>query len=153
MTTLDEILAALGDIDPQSLRSEVAQLRAIEAWAMRQLDVDYKIGDRVRIDSPYPAQAGGGWEHYREALAPGRTGMVEEINFNRFRDRWYALVAMDRTWSVHHDETGTTRYWNGPASETPEGYTPPSKYDQQLHPDGKIKRFSMDVTWLAAEQP
>jgi len=155
VSAFDDTLAALEGISLQRLRAEVYNLRAIKAWALDQLAVDFKPGDRVTITSPKPSETGGGWSHYREALAPGRTGSAGEITFNEHANRWQCLVGMDRTWSVHCEERygapdTYTRYWFGPVGETPDGHEPPSGYDQERHPEGQIKYFAMDVAWLAS---
>jgi hypothetical protein len=156
VTDLDEALAALAKINQQGLRAEIDNLRAIKTWALAQLGVDFKPGDRVVITSHEPSTTGGGWHHYREALAPGQTGIAGEITFNAHANRWQCLVGMDRSWSVHERQTFPpaadpiiTRYWNGPADETPDGYEPPNAYDREPHPIGKIKHFAMDVRWIA----
>lgn len=153
---IDQLVTALEATNMQQLRAEMANLRAVKAWALAQLDIDFHVGDRVVITSPEPSQVGGGWHHYREALAVGQTGIAGEITFNEARGIWQCLVGMDRTWSVHERETWpppaspvVTRYWNGPADETPEGFEPPRAYDREHHPNGKIKRFAMNVAWLA----
>lgn len=153
MTAVEDTVAAIKGLDLQALQSEVNELRAIREWALAQLDVDFTTGDRVVITSLRPSQVGGGWEVYREALAVGQTGIAGKIYFNQNSKRWQVLVGMDRAWSVHEsgrfDDPKMTRYWRGPASETPEGFEPPSEYDQQRHPEGRVKHFALDVTWLA----
>lgn len=153
MSAIEATVDALKSLNLQALKSEVDNLRAIKEWALAQLKVDYRPGDRVVITSARPSEAGGGWHHYREALAPGQTGIAGEITFNSFSNCWQVLVGLDRTWSVHErgwgDTAGLIRYWNGPADETPEGYEPPRAYDQERHPDGKVKHFAMKVEWLA----
>lgn len=153
MSAADETVAALRSINLQALAAEVENLRAIKAWAMARLDIDYRPGDRVVIVSSAPSEAGGGWKHYREALAVGQTGIVGEIEFDAYRNRWGVLVGMDRTWSVREHGWGAgvrlVRHWNGPVDETPDGYESPSAYNQERHPGGRVKHFYMDVEWLA----
>ncbi|MGR3875749.1 hypothetical protein ACUXZZ_45270 (plasmid) [Streptomyces graminifolii] len=155
MKTLRDTVDALSQVSIQNLRNELDDLEAIREWAMEQLDVDYRPGDRVTINAHISslADAASGWYAYREALAPGQEGTAGDIQYDRCRKRWYVLVGMDRTWSVHErgwgPNTTQIRFWNGPAAETPDGYEPPSQHDQEHHPDGKIKHFYMDVTWLA----
>ena len=159
MSTLRDTLTTLAGLNHQALRHELDTLEAVRDWAMEQLGVDYRIGDTVVItdDTPSGVPRDNGWYPYREALAPGRTGTVRDITFSTTRKRWYADVAMTHTWSVHerdhHGRDGLThthtRYWNGPADETPDGHEPPSAYDQEHHPNGKTKLFFMNVTWLA----
>lgn len=152
MTTVEEAVTALRSIDLQSLQSEVDNLRAIKTWAMNRLGVDYQPGDRVTIISPEPSEIGGGWEHYREALAPGQTGIAGSITFNQFSKRWQVLVGMDRAWSIHAEGWGdgarTVRHWRGVASEAPAGYELYDKWEQR-YPNGQVKHFSMAVEWLA----
>lgn len=157
MTAFDDTVTALQSLDLQALRYEVETLRAIKAWAMDRLGVDYQPGDRVVIAAADPSDVASsprsGWHHYREALAPGQSGIAGEITFNSHSNRWQVLIGLDRAWSVHTDGWGdaarTRRCWRGPVDETPEGYTPPSRYDQERHPGGRVKHFAMDVSWLA----
>lgn len=135
-------------VDLGELKSEVTTLRAIKAWAVNSLSVDYTTGDRIEIVSPAPSGSSGGWAPYAEALEVGRTGEAGEISFNCFANRWEVLLCMDRAWSVSHWSDGVRRYWKGPASETPDGFEPPTMFDQEHYPDGKIKIFAMPVTWL-----
>ncbi|MGW2371741.1 hypothetical protein [Kitasatospora sp. NPDC001683] len=149
MTAADSALDAITAIDTHTIRAELANLRAIREWALRQLNLDYQPGDRVVITSNEPSESGGGWAHYSEALAPGQTGIAGEITYNQYRGRWSVLVGMDHAWATSEQYDGTvTRYWSGPAAETPDGYEPPSRYDQEHHPDGRVKHFAMDVTWV-----
>jgi hypothetical protein len=158
VNTLRDAVTALAAINTQQLRADLDNLEAIRDWAMDQLGVDYKPGDRVTIisDEPSNVSRDSGWWHYREALAPGQTGIAEDITFNAHTKRWGLFVAMDRTWSVlerdHHGRDGitqtVTRRWNGPAHETPDGYEPPSQHNQEKHPKGRVKLFRLDVTWL-----
>lgn len=144
VANLDEIIR-----DLSRTRTELRQLLEIRDWAVRSLGLDYQINDRVVICSEEPAAVGAGWEAYSEALAIGREGIAREISFNSFAGKWQVLLAMDRAWSTHIERgRKTTRYWKGPASETPEGYEPPTDYDQNVHPYGKIKLFAMNVHWV-----
>lgn len=152
MSAVEDTVAALRSLNLQALQSEVDNLRAIKDWAMTQLGVDYKPGDRVVIVSSAPSsvERGSGWYHYREALEPGQTGTAGEITFNSSRKCWQVLVGMDRAWSVSTETfRPPTRYWSGPASETPDGYVAPSKFDQERYPEGKVKWFAMKVEWVA----
>lgn len=148
MSQLDDLLKAIDTTRSGDLRHEIENLRAIKAWAIQQTGIDYEPGDRVVIVSSRPSTTGRGWHHYREALAVGRTGVAGEITFSDFHDRWYVLVGMDRAWSVHDGPGGAIRYWKGPAELTPEGFTPPSKHDQEHHPDGQTQHFSMPLDWV-----
>lgn len=144
MAALADAVTALKSLNLQQLQAEIDTLHAIRDWAMAQLGIDYEPGDRVVIDSDRPSELGGGWHHYREALAPGQTGIAGEISFNTHSKRWQVLVGMDRSWSVHDEDFGPARrYWNGPASEAPEGYTP-CKGEA-----GTVKHFFMDVQWVS----
>lgn len=144
-TTLEELVK----LDLTSLKHEVEKLRAIEKWALSNLGIDYKTGDRVAIVDARPSQSTNGWKVYAEALAVGQTGIAGRIEFNEFRDRWDVMVGMDRCWSTSvHDwrkPPATVRYWCGPADETPDGFERPSYYP----PEGKIKWFAMPVAWVA----
>lgn len=158
MPAFDDALAALEGIDLQELRAEVGNLRAVKEWALDQIAVDFQPGDRVVITSPEPSKTGGGWDHYREALAPGQTGIAGEITFNAYAKRWQCTVGMDRTWSVHPavlhgSRDGLIRHWNGPVRELPEGFEPQPAFHQERYPDGKVKHFGMDVRWLAKATP
>jgi hypothetical protein len=144
----DDLLALLTPSNVQRICSDLERLRAIEQWALDSLRLDHKPGDRVVITSPEPSNVGEGWHQYREALAPGQTGIAQEIRFNRYCNCWQVLVGLDRSWSVHTESDRTTRYWNGPASETPDGHTPPSAFDQEHHPNGRTKHFAMNVRWV-----
>lgn len=158
MTKLDDMVKVLADLRGQPLQDvlhEIETLKAIKVWAVGQLGLDYVPGDRVRIVQPPAITKDSGWWRYREALAEGRTGLAGEIYFSRVNRMWYVDLSMDRTWSVSEEDgwggrpVKVTRYWNGPADETPEGYRPPSKFDQERHPEGKIKIFMMRADRLA----
>lgn len=153
-TATDSALDALASINQQELRSEIRNLRAIRDWALANLRLDYQPGDRVVITSEDPSTRGGGWSRYSEALAPGQTGIAGEITFSEHSQNWSCLVAMDRCWSTSENPRwdgppDVTRYWKGPASETPDGYEPPSDYERRQHPTGRTKHFAMNVHWLA----
>ena len=147
MSGLDDLLKALqiptGNAD---LKYELETLQAIRQWAIDQLGLDYEEGDRVMIIHPRPSQVGGGWAHWSEALEIGQTGIAGELKFDKRKGEWYLIVGMDRAWSVS-DFSGK-RYWHGPAHLTPEGYEPPSKHDQEHHPDGQTQWFHMDPSWI-----
>ncbi len=151
MTRLDDAVDALAAADVQAIRYEVKNLRAIKTWAIEHLGLDYAPGDRVAIVSPKPASIGRGWHPYREALAPGQTGIAGEIAFNELYGYWYVEVGMDRAWSV--SGLDDARYWHGPADETPAGFEPPSDYDQKRHPNGRVEVFALRVEWVANAQP
>lgn len=144
-----DVLDMIGSVDTGKIRYEVETLRKIKAWALDHLGVDYKVGDRVKIVQPIPTD--NGWHHYREALTVGATGAVEEISFNGIYGYWQAMFVPDREWSVSEDLSGgrVRRYWNGPAIETPDGFEPPSKFEQEHHPAGRKHRFAFLVEWLA----
>lgn len=149
MSGLDDLLKALetlpGDVD---LRYELRTLRAIRAWAIEQLGLDYEPGDRVVICSPEPSTRGGGWTHYSEALAIGQTGIATKIEFSLSSNAWYVTVGMDRAWSVSDNGEKVTRHWRGPADLTPEGFEPPSEFDQEYYPNGQVKHFYMKTAWV-----
>jgi hypothetical protein len=149
MRAIEEAIEAIRSIDLQALHYEVKVLRAIKDWAMQQLNVDYKPGDRVVIVSNGPSGVGGGWAGYSEALAPGQMGVAGEIGFNTHSGRWYVMVGLDRSWETSHNHDGmATRYWNGPAAETPPGFKPPSAFDQERNPEGRVKWFAMQLGWV-----
>ena len=159
MSAIDDAFGALTSNNLQQIRSEVANLRAIKAWSLKQLGMDFEVGDRVAIVDDQPSSVGrnSGWYAYREALAVGQTGIAKEVFFNDSHGIWQVEVAMDRTWTIderdaftgHGYQTVYTRYWNGPADETPEGFVAPSKFDQERCPGGKVKHFYLNVRWLA----
>lgn len=126
-----------------SVDEELRHLRSIAEWARRSLGLGYDTGDRVVIVSHEPAHVGGGWSKYREALAKGATAIAGEIRFNEHRGIWQVAVMLDREWSVSDWNGRTVRYWRGPVADTPDGYEPPSKYDQENHPDGKRHWFHL----------
>lgn len=122
-------LSTLKGVDLAAMDRQIHQLLAIKAWAIKSLRLGYEEGDRVQIISWEAANAaskGSGWYPYREALAIGQEGRVEEISFNAHRNKWQAMVALDRCWGVGEKlGTGgleTYRYWYGPADETPDGF-------------------------------
>jgi hypothetical protein len=147
-TTLEALVA----LDLREIKAEVDRLRAIKEWAIGNLGIDYTSGDRVEIISEKPSQSENGWKPYREVLAVGRTGIAGEITFNGHFKRWDVLLGIDHGWSVSTDGWGqserVTRYWWGPASATPEGFVGPSQFEQERHPDGKVKWFAMPVSWV-----
>jgi len=159
MTDLRHTLDALNALDLQRVRYELETLEAIRDWAMQQLHIDYRPGDRIVIVDDRPSSVGRehGWYTYREALAPGQTGTAGPIRFNTASKTWNVEVCMSRTWTVEERDTHgpngvdrtLIRHWNGPASETPDGYQPPSPYRQEQHPDGRTVSFCMDVTYVA----
>lgn len=144
MTILDDLVA----LDLAELKREHTYLTQVRDWARASLGLDYTTGDRVEIINPKPSQSKDGWRCYAEALAIGQSGIAGDISFNSYANGWYVLVGMDRTWSTHTTGLGeiTGRYWNGPPSETPEGFKP--AYDRDKHPEGKVKHFSMPVSWV-----
>jgi hypothetical protein len=150
MSGLDELMGAVDRIAGiRDLKYELAKLRAIQAWALDSLGCDFTAGDTVEILSSFgPLEPSSGWWPYREALAPGATATVVKIDFNSHWKYWYADVRLEREWSVS-DYRGITRYWNGPVADTPDGYVPPGKFDQENFPDGRRHSFAIDVTHLA----
>jgi hypothetical protein len=142
MSILEDLVA----LDLAGLKREHEYLTAVRDWAVANLGIDYETGDRVEIVSEKPSLSTDGWKIYAEALAVGQTGIAGEIAFNSYGNRWDVLVGMDRSWSTHHNDwqSRTTRYWNGPADEAPEGFTLPGGYP----PEGKVKHFFMPVSWV-----
>lgn len=150
----NELMAWLDAMpNKQDVAWQMKKNAAIRAWCLRSLD--FTVGDRVRItESPCdPVNAPGTW-HYREALDVGRTGVVTNIDFNPYSfdnvGAWHATVRLDHEWSLGSFPTGTTpRHWHGPVATTPEGFTPPTEYDQREHPDGRKHVFGVLVESLA----
>lgn len=150
--TVDQVLEFIKRVDSQSIAWEMKKLRSIRDWAMKQIGVDYVVGDRVVIVRKLVSDTDRfhGWHSYREALAPGATAEVVEIDFSPPFDKdhvggWTTTVRLDREWSVHSaPKSGQVRrYWNGSADETPEGMEPPSPYDQKHNPNGRRHVFSV----------
>lgn len=133
------------------LRHEIKQAAAIRAWCYRQLGIE--VGDRVRIavDLNITATDAWGWLPYTEALAKGATATVVDIDFNPYcndgEGGWQAKIRLDREWSTGSPlRDGTVkRYWHGPTAETPEGYEPPSPYDQEKYPLGRKHTFAIQT--------
>lgn len=151
-----------GASSPSDLRYEINQARAIREWALAQLNVS--VGDQVRIavDLNINGQDSWGWMPSKEALAKGATATVVSIDFNQYCNdgagAWQAGIRLDREWSTGSTrrDGSVTRYWCGPAAETPEGYEPPSPYDQEKYPQGRRHTFAMQVHKLervAASHP
>lgn len=147
MKSVDEVLEFMCRIDTSSIAYELKKLRAIRAWAMRRLGVDYVVGDRVAIAKVVVSGSSSGWWPYREALAPGALAVVQDIDYNTLLDEWDVAIQLDREWSVHERHGGgTVRFWNGAFRDTPEGMEPPSKYDRENSPEGRRHAFTMRVT-------
>lgn len=141
---LDQMVTFIDSVNLSDAKHELAKLTAIKAWAIAQLGIDYEVGDRVVITEEIPTD--NGWRPYRESLAIGQTGVVTDIDFSRHS--WYACVALESAWSVTETHGEVKRYWKGRAEDTPEGFEPPSKYEQKRYPDGKRKVFMLDVCWV-----
>ena len=139
-------LSTLKGVDLAAMSRQIHQLLAIKAWAIKSLRLGYEEGDRVQIISWEAANAaskGSGWYPYREALAIGQQGRVDEIYFSEAHYQWRVLVALDHCWGVGEKlGTGgleTYRYWYGPESERPEGFE-----------QNKVKEkvFMMNARWV-----
>lgn len=128
---------------------ELQHLRKVEAWALRNLGIDYEVGDRVTLVGTIDFEEAYGWAHYRECLVPGATGVITEIQFNEFsnagKGAWQAAFMPDREWSIGEWGGKVRRYWNGKAEDTPPGYEPPSKFDQETYPEGRHHHFWMGL--------
>lgn len=156
--TLDGLLDALTAVNTHDLQHEIRVLRGIKEWALAQ--VGLAVGDRVALPR-LSIGPDNGWYCYRECLAEGSPAVVHSVTFSVSGSRWLVGVIPERIWSVHPplsstDEGQPRRYWSGPAADTPEGMTPPSKYDQQHYPDGKPSIFTYRperLTKLPAEVP
>lgn len=144
---LTELVAAVDRLSTQEVRSELETLVAIRDWAVASLGLDYGVGDRVQIATEINTE--NGWRGYHEAFAIGATGRVTAIHFNTSCKAWQAMFVLDREWSVSvQPNGGTIRFWRGRVEDTPEGFTPPSPYDQEHTPEGRKHSFAFDVRWL-----
>jgi hypothetical protein len=146
---LSDLIAWLDKLNIQDLQYELKKLRALREWALGQAGIDYEEGSKVRVDDDYvvPSRnsdgSPNGWWHYRECLEGGALGTVVRIDFSPHQMAWYADFRPDREWSVDQMGGETVRYWHGPAADTPEGYKPPTSFDQEHYPDGRKHTFSM----------
>lgn len=146
-----DMLDMIASVETGKIRYEVENLRKIKVWALDHLGVDYRAGDHVKIVQPIPTD-NDGWHASREALHVGARGVVREIDFNGSWGYWQALFVPDREWTVSEWGSGTRRYWHGPAIETPDGFQPPTKYDQEHHPEGTRHSYAFRVEWLALDR-
>jgi len=141
---IGQLLDVVEKLDHRKFQFELRTLCAIREWAMRKAGIDFVEGDTVVIVQDI--RTNNGWSSYKEALVRGATGTVAKIDFH---EGWYALVVLDRAWTVSTLPNGpTTRHWRGRAVDTPEGMEPPTEYDQEHHPQGRRKSFMLDVEWL-----
>lgn len=149
---VEEFFSHVEALSTQDVKWELKKLRAIRDWALQRTGIDYQIGDTVGIVRVLNTD--NGWAPYRDALAPGASATVTDIDFNTYTESWYADIILDREWSVsdYPPPDGKT-YWHGKAIDTPEGYEPPSKYDQERHPEGRRHSFSVPVAFLAKVRP
>lgn len=150
--TTEGILEILGSVDSQKVRSELWKLQGIHHWALDNLGVDYKVGDRVVLTRNQGTQRDSGWYCYRECLVVGATAVVEEIDFwaalSSPGGRWMVTVKLDREWSVHEwglpGKGEVRRYWDGPVDEMPDGMTPPYSGQDSRHvfslPVGDVRK-------------
>jgi hypothetical protein len=156
---LDDLITWLGKLDIRDLRYELEKLRALREWALDRAGVDYEEGGAVRVRSGYAVArlnkdgSPNGWWHYRECLAGGALGTVTRIDFSPHQMAWYAGFRPDREWSVSETGGKTVRRWHGPVADTPEGYEPPSAFDQENYPDGRKHIFSMRAEDLRGVPP
>ena len=151
MSTIEDMVNLLDATDVQDLRYEVKKYRAIKEWAFKQAGIDFLVGDKVEIHG-WTAQKDGWWPS-RECLHEGAIATVMDIDFSPHSMTWYADVVLDREWSVSDYPGGKadevkTRFWHGPVNETPEGYTPPGKFDQENYPNGRKHTYSFNVKYL-----
>jgi hypothetical protein len=118
------LLDTLSNLNSQDIRLEVKRLRAIEQWAIKSLNLDYTVGDAVKVIDYIPCM--GGWDGYQECLAIGTTGTVLSIDFSEYHQSWHALYAPDRIWTARkHWRTGEVqRLWRWPGTDAPEGMEP-----------------------------
>jgi hypothetical protein len=156
MSGLDDLIERIGALSAGDLRCELSKLRAIRDWAYEQAGIGFKEGDRVRIRDGYAVSrlnrdgSFNGWWAYRECLAGGALATAVTIDFSSWSRAWYADVRLMREWSVSEMSGRDVRYWHGPASDTPDGYKPPSPFDQEHYPEGLRHTFGMRVTNLEA---
>jgi hypothetical protein len=146
---LAELIAWLDKIDIQDLRRELEKLQALRTWALERAGIDYAEGDEVRIRSDYIVSSKNrdgspnGWWHYRECLAGGALGTVTRVDFSPYQMAWYAGFRPAREWSLSEMGGEIVRHWHGPVADTPEGYRPPSQFDQDRYPEGRKHTFCM----------
>lgn len=152
LTTVEALVDHLGRVDFQSILYQARRSQAIREWALSNLGIDYGIGDRVEIVNDFAAQLtlGHGWYGSREALHQGATALVQDIDINPRSMTWYAEIILDREWTTSGEARGSTRFWHGPAAETPAGYEAPTKYDQEHFPEGRKHTFPLPVGRLRA---
>lgn len=142
--TVDDLLKFIGAVDTTSIRYQAEKLNAIRDWAVAQLPV--AVGDAVTLTRDLGTSPSHGWHHFREALTAGARATVVELDYSVIAKRWQVGIHLDRQWSVSaYAFAGVTRYWDGPAADTPAGYVPPSTYDQEQHPQGKRSRFYVEL--------
>lgn len=137
------------------------RLQALRVWAFEQAGIDYEEGDKVRVRDGYAVSSKNrdgtpnGWWHYRECLTGGAVGTAVRIDFSPHHMAWYADFRPDREWSVSEVSGEVVRRWHGPVADTPEGYRPPSDFDQEHYPAGLKHVFSMRAAdlWTARTAP
>jgi hypothetical protein len=124
------------------IRYEIAKLRKIREWALSRLDVQYRVGDRVRLRYDLFNGENDDRQAYSECATEGATARVVEIDFHGVYDYWYAGIVFDEEWTImpNHD-----RYWHGAIGETPLGMVPPTAFDVEHYPEGRRHVFSVHV--------
>lgn len=156
MSVLDGLLGWLDELNLQDVQAEARKLQAIREWALGSIGVDYGAGDKVVIRDGFTVslERSPGWWPSRECLAPGALASVRKIDFSPWHKTWYAEIVLGLEWAVSElpGHSGCSaylkRWWRGSAATTPEGYEPPSSYDQERHPDGHRHLFTLGVKWL-----
>lgn len=137
------------------LKHATEKAAAIRDWALTQLPITE--GQRVTLtrDLVTNKATSPGWWAYREALTEGATATVTDIDFHVHGRRWQAAIVLDRQWAVTDWGGAPRRYWQGTAADTPDGYEPPSTYDQRDRPEGKRSEFwvNLDALTLAPDAP
>jgi len=128
----------------QDLDYEMRKLTGIKEWAIRTL-TDLEVGDTAVIHG-LTIDRDSGWWIYREALADGARCTVIDIDYNLPHAYWGAHVRLEREWAVGDEDK---RWWHGTADTTPEGFTPPSTYDQKRSPGGTRGMFFLPLTKLS----
>jgi hypothetical protein len=124
------------------IRYEIAKLRKIREWALSRLDVQYRVGDRVRLRYDLFNSENDDRQMYSECATEGATARVVEIDFHAVHAYWYAGIVFDEEWSTLPNRD---RYWHGAIGETPLGMAPPSAFDVEHYPEGRRHVFSVHV--------
>lgn len=137
MTQTEEIeFSKLLQENAKNLESRLKYLHALEEWAEAQQP--FKAGDHVciRKNWSFDRVDSWGWSGFEECLVGGATAVVRRVYFSIWSKDWSIEIVLDNEWSGSVYAGEITRYWNGPACETPDWCQTPSDYDQKTHPEG-----------------